>query len=115
MAESTVVIKKYIDPTICTVLGKCMEHQRHLWQTHKAQVAKHTFIFGKTRIFNWVNGYWDSVLNEDIQIRTHNNLLNRDTVFQLSRACDQALMLLQTWVRYMGCNWGCGWARLSTD
>lgn len=86
--------KSYIGQTVRTVEDQCKEHQRHtrLCQPSQSALAEHCINTGhsanyeETEILASTNTYWDSVFKEAIEIRVTNDLINRDTGFQLSKA-----------------------------
>lgn len=90
---------QYIGQTQRCISQRRNEHIRHvrLGQTNKSAVAehsleeKHTFNFEETKKICSANGFWDSVIKESIEIRLHDNLINRDSGYHLSTAWEPVI------------------------
>jgi predicted GIY-YIG superfamily endonuclease len=91
--------KMYIGETGRTIETRMKEHLRHfrLGQLEKSAVAEHSIL--ENHCIHWEeagilcrsHGYWDRIIKEAIQIKTHPENFNRDQGFRLQKCWDVLL------------------------
>ena len=58
--------------------------------------ANHAMEYERTKILVQTSRYWDSVVREAIEIRTNDDLINRDCGYNLSKAWEPAIGLIKS-------------------